>query len=81
MKLFPLDKTGAAVLLSAALPLSVFAEHAQMEEVLVRDHELGTSLQVEQSLTPGGVSVLDSASLMERNTGNLADALRYIPGV
>ncbi|MFT6577789.1 MAG: iron complex outermembrane receptor protein [Zhongshania sp.] len=79
MKLLPFVSASAMLL---ALPCSTFAEHAkQVEEMLVRGSELKTDLQVEQALTPGGVSILDSASLMERNTGNLADALRYIPGV
>ncbi|CAA0106751.1 TonB-dependent receptor family protein [Zhongshania aliphaticivorans] len=69
--------------LLAVLPVGAFADHAakQMEEMLVQGQELKSTLQAEQVLTPGGVSILDSASLMERNTANLSDALRYIPGV
>ena len=38
-------------------------------------------IQLEQSLTPGGVSVLDSRKLDEQTITNMADALRYVPGV
>ena len=80
MKQFPFICTAG---LLAALPVSVFADHAanKMEEMLVQGQELKSTLQAEQVLTPGAVSILDSASLMERNTANLSDALRYIPGV
>ena len=80
MKQFPFICTAG---LLAALPVSTFADHAanKMEEMLVQGQELKSTLQAEQVLTPGAVSILDSASLMERNTANLSDALRYIPGV
>lgn len=38
-------------------------------------------LAAEQALTPGGVTVVDSEDLAQRNTYNLADMLRYVPGV
>lgn len=37
--------------------------------------------KAEQALTPGGVTVLDGASFYERGVHNLADMLRYAPGV
>lgn len=38
-------------------------------------------LQAEQALTPGGVSLLDSETLFQRNVASLADMVRYVPGV
>ncbi len=38
-------------------------------------------VKVERSLTPGGVTVLDSRTLDEQTITNMADALRYVPGV
>lgn len=37
--------------------------------------------KAEQFLTPGGVSVVDTKKLDEQSINNLADALRYVPGV
>lgn len=38
-------------------------------------------IKAEQSLTPGGVSVIDGEKLQERAVHNMADVLRYVPGV
>ncbi|MEO8366103.1 MAG: TonB-dependent receptor [Pseudoxanthomonas sp.] len=38
-------------------------------------------LQVERALTPGGVSVVDGETFHERSVTNLADSLRYVPGL
>jgi iron complex outermembrane receptor protein len=39
------------------------------------------ALQAEQALTPGGVSLIDGDSLRQRGVSNLADMLRYTPGL
>lgn len=51
-----------------------------LETVQVRTAGLDRS-KAEQSLTPGGVSVLDGLTLEEKTINNMADALRYAPGV
>lgn len=38
-------------------------------------------LEVERSLTPGAVSVVDGETFRERTVTHMADALRYVPGV
>jgi iron complex outermembrane receptor protein len=38
-------------------------------------------LEAEQALTPGGVTVVDSEAFYQRNVYNMADMLRYVPGV
>ncbi len=38
-------------------------------------------LETEQTLTPGGVSLVDGESLRQRNVTSLADMLRYVPGL
>lgn len=38
-------------------------------------------LEAEQALTPGGVTLVESEDLKGRNISNLADMLRYVPGV
>ena len=39
------------------------------------------ALQTEAALTPGGITLIDAEDLAERNVANLADLLRYVPGV
>ncbi|MDD3354021.1 TonB-dependent receptor [Zoogloea sp.] len=43
--------------------------------------ELKQELRAEQALTPGGVTLVDSDELYQRNISSLADSLRYVPGV
>ena len=38
-------------------------------------------LEIEQALTPGGVSLVDGESLRQRNVTSLHDMLRYVPGL
>lgn len=40
-----------------------------------------TDLQREQSLTPGGVTVVEAEELQERSVVTLGDMLRYVPGM
>ena len=52
-----------------------------LEVVEVRGQQLPLDLLREQALTPGGVTLIDSELLFQRNVQNLADMLRYTPGV
>ena len=38
-------------------------------------------LETEQERTPGGVSLVERDQLLQRNVANIADMLRYVPGV
>ena len=76
------------LLLGSSLAASaVQAEHAQnpegatLETVEVHGRQLQLNLQREQALTPGGVTLIDSSLLFQRNVPNLAEAMRYAPGV
>lgn len=40
-----------------------------------------TSIIAQQRLTPGAVSVVDADTFRQRSVTNMADALRYVPGV
>ncbi len=83
---FPLHRC-AALLTSALLAAGPQAQVAGpaaaigMETVEVHARQLQTELLREQSLTPGGVSVIDSDLMYQRNVVNLADMLRYTPGI
>lgn len=82
--------TGASqCLLAVAIlaPAVAQADHAHspqsptLETVEVHAKQLRLNLLREQALTPGGVTVIDSDLLYQRNMPNLADMLRYTPGV
>lgn len=79
------------VALIAALALSPVA-NAQSTDALelsplnvtdqyVPGERTKAELEAEQALTPGGVTLVDSDDLKGRNISNLADMLRYVPGV
>ncbi|MBK6739127.1 MAG: Plug domain-containing protein [Haliea sp.] len=77
-----------ALLLASCLAATVAqADHAQnpggptMETVEVHGERLRTDLLREQSLTPGGVTLIDIETLFQRNMSNMADLLRFTPGV
>lgn len=75
--------------LSLTSPFAVCADNTSTK--LKNDDELETTVvhgqqsmmnpEAEQALTPGGVSVVDSSDLYQRNVSNLADMLRYVPGI
>jgi len=83
--------------LSAVLALSAsasaFAEHdknIELDEInvvgvrppyLEASQSLIHAMEAERSVTPGAVTVVDGESLQKRNVGNLADMMRYVPGV
>ncbi|HSX85416.1 MAG TPA: TonB-dependent receptor [Cellvibrio sp.] len=56
-------------------------ETTQLETMLVQGEQIKLGLEKEQALTPGGVSLIDGADLYQRNISNLADMLRYVPGM
>ncbi len=72
-------------LVLALLPLWCLQAHAQtqgnIETIVVQGQKLQQTLQAEQALTPGGVSVIDSTQLFERSVVTMQDALRFVPGV
>jgi iron complex outermembrane recepter protein len=75
-----MPRTAAAI---ALLALAGRAEAAQpvIETVVVTARRIQADLEREQALTPGGVTVLDMESMYERKVSNLADMLRFVPGL
>jgi iron complex outermembrane recepter protein len=72
----------------AALPMLANAEHNEtihLDEVDVtaprETQSLWNEIEAERSVTPGAVTTIDGQSLQTRNIGQLADMLRYVPGV
>ncbi|HSB95851.1 MAG TPA: Plug domain-containing protein, partial [Spongiibacteraceae bacterium] len=57
------------------------ATDTKLDTVLVQAQRVKEALVAEQALTPGGVSVVDGDDLLQRNVTNLADMLRYVPGL
>lgn len=56
-------------------------DNGDVETIVVVGTPLRLALEQELSLTPGGVTLVDSAELYERNISSMADMLRYVPGV
>lgn len=52
-----------------------------LESVVVTAQRIKEELETQQALVPGGVTIVDGEDLYERNVTNLADLLRYVPGV
>ena len=56
-------------------------EPAPMDTVIVSAQRLAEQLEAERALTPGSVTTVDGKDLQQRSVTNLADVLRYVPGV
>lgn len=65
--------------LAQQAPAAAPAEQT-LAPVTIRAHHPDPE-QIQQALTPGGVAIVDEASLQERAVDNLSDAVRYVPGV
>ena len=67
------------------LPFITFANAETTQEPLetieVQGKQTNLNIETERLLTPGGVTIVDSTELYQRNVSNLADMLRYVPGV
>ena len=51
------------------------------ESVLVTAERLKAEVEAQRASTPGGVTIVDGDELYSRHVNNLADMLRYAPGV
>ena len=80
-----LPATASAALLSiapAALQAAPAAPPATaLETIVVTAERIRDGLDAQRALTPGAVTVVDGADLYRREVSNLADLLRYVPGV
>jgi iron complex outermembrane recepter protein len=74
-----------SALLSMCISMPSLADQAvessSLETVRITAQKIEAQLKVEQALTPGAVSVIDSNDLYQRNVTGLADMLRYVPGL
>jgi iron complex outermembrane receptor protein len=52
-----------------------------MDAVIVTARRLPEEIEAERTLTPGNVSTVDGESLYQRSVTNLADVLRFVPGI
>lgn len=72
----------AAVLALAAAPArSQSVAGNALEEVVVTAQRIREQIAAERALVPGGVTIVDGEALFERKVANLADMLRYVPGL
>jgi iron complex outermembrane receptor protein len=63
------------------VPAAVVSDQSDLETIVITARRIRAVLDSERSLTPGGVTVVDGDELYRRNVTNLADILRYVPGV
>ncbi len=52
-----------------------------LDTVIVSAQRLAEELEAERAVTPGAVTTIDGEELYSRSVTNLADVLRYVPGV
>jgi iron complex outermembrane receptor protein len=72
----------AAAWLASAMPaLAGEAPLETLDPVIVTAQRLQIQLEAERSATPGAVTLIDANTFQERSITQLADALRYVPGV
>jgi iron complex outermembrane receptor protein len=77
-------KTRWILALFVVLSCNAKADHVpetDLETMVVTGQETDAALEAEIELIPGGVTLIDAEDLSERNVSNLADMLRYVPGV
>ena len=82
---------GAALPATAAALLSITpallqaapaaAQATALETIVITAERIRDQIETQRTLTPGAVSVVDGADLFRREVSNLADLLRYVPGV
>lgn len=81
-----MHRNALTLLPALAACATAFAQSpATMPEVTITatkmDQQTRRELESEQARTPGGVTLVDTDTLFQRNTANIADMLRYVPGV
>src|SRR5688572_29066211 len=82
-----LPATASAALLSItpavlqATPAAAQAQAQALETIVITAERIRDQIETQRTLTPGAVSVVDGADLFRREVSNLADLLRYVPGV
>jgi iron complex outermembrane receptor protein len=79
-----MPKTRWILALFIVLSCNAKADHVpetDIETMVVTGQETDVALEAEIELIPGGVTLIDTEDLSERNVSNLADMLRYVPGM
>ncbi len=69
----------------AQIPPPPITEPPQLPTIVIKatpaDDQARRELEAEQALTPGAVTLVDGEGLRQRSATNLADMLRYVPGL
>jgi iron complex outermembrane recepter protein len=71
----------SALALSSAYASEPTATEQTLSTVVVTAQRLQVQIEAERAATPGAVTTLDAATFNERSVTQLADMLRYVPGV
>jgi iron complex outermembrane receptor protein len=72
--------TASALFLAIAAHAGEQPRTSTLDSVNITAQRL-TEAEAERSATPGAVTIIDGASLNQRSVANVADTLRYVPGV
>jgi iron complex outermembrane receptor protein len=77
--------TASSALLSIApsftLAASAPSVSPPLETIVITAERIRAQLESQRALTPGAVTLVDGADLLRRSVSNLADLLRYVPGL
>ncbi len=73
---------GVALAIAVLVPNAAHAgDTTELDAVIVHGKHVKDRSELQRALVPGGVSLVDGEELHRRQVGNLADMLRYVPGV
>ena len=73
---------GVALAIAVLVPNAAHAgDTTELDAVIVHGKHVKERSELQRALVPGGVSLVDGEELHRRQVGNLADMLRYVPGV
>ena len=77
----PAILTAASLALASAHASQPADGEQMLDTVVVTARRIQEQIEVERALTPGSVTTIDAASFQQRSVTQVADMLRYVPGV
>jgi len=74
-------RIGVVAFASTGVHGQVPAATQTLDTIVVSAERLAEQIEAERALTPGNVTLVDGEDLYQRSVTNLADVLRFVPGV
>ena len=72
---------GASGAVLSVTPSALGAAPASLETIVITAERIRDEIEQQRQLTPGAVTLVDGADFYRRSVNNVADMLRYVPGV